>query len=748
MKEKHFFQTDLNSQLPQNFVSLLRLVMACVLLSLSLFVIMVSLILRPILLKQAVRNAEQSLDFVDTELSDMQMSAKSTAAYTLLSESCIPLLNATSQNMLNASTITSGLRQLRLFVSSNSKIDSLVIMNRKAGYIFSTQAVPIISDTGDEAIFPEWMVSNMAGTFFRYAIENGTDGKALSSAHDVYTYVAPNIYENGTLQSAVVVNLSLEYLKNRIASSFDQSVSVLQITDGQDTIIQFGTDDFFADEAASRAIAEMSDKLLHTSEQTILGERWLLVNQTSDSNGIQLSAAYKCSSIYHTADQIQRIVIGIFFVVLLLGVILSVAATVFVHSKIETRGKTDKTLACQKFWLDYITARVQYARDELDGKIHDLHMGDCCQGQMLLMHLVPDNKTDDVVVRNAGAEMVNLFLQVFQSFSPVLLFSFRDDYLFLLREQTMEAPNAANASMLLQQFQEESVSHFKLLGSDASAELENYPELWEEFALTLPQLFFYPIDTWQTLSVITEEHTDHSLKRNSELFHCIPLAVANGDTTMACELFAQFELSLRKKTYESYFNCITQLILNIADQLLQKQALRLTDVDNDLMFDVFCSAAKSCKSVSAICVLVQRYLTDAAAYFSEIAKSPQEKGKVGNICDFIRENFKNSQLTNIEIAEEFKISPDYLRKIFKAETGKSISEYISFVRLSAAAEMIESSQRPLGEIAADCGFSNVNYFYTCFKKAYGVTPKAYRALSQKDNAADSGIKNDEAERIL
>lgn len=134
----------IEQRISRGLISLLRPITACILVTLGLFAILVNVVLSPILLKQAVQNAERSLDTIDIELSDMQKSARETAAYTLLSESCIPLLNATSPKSITASNTVNGLRQLRLFTNSNSKVDSISIMNRKAGSIFSTQQIPII----------------------------------------------------------------------------------------------------------------------------------------------------------------------------------------------------------------------------------------------------------------------------------------------------------------------------------------------------------------------------------------------------------------------------------------------------------------------------------------------------------------------------------------------------------------------------------------------------------------------------
>lgn len=739
----------IEQRISRGLISLLRPITACILVTLGLFAILVNVVLSPILLKQAVQNAERSLDTIDVELSDMQKSARETAAYTLLSESCIPLLNATSPKSITASNTVNGLRQLRLFTNSNSKVDSISIMNRKAGSIFSTQQIPIITSSKNEEIFPEWLTKETAGTFFKRTIMTEVNNKMLVAPHDVYTYVAPNIYENGILQSAVVVNLSLDYLEDRITKSFDLSTSYLQITDEQNSIIQFDIDSFFSDPAVCAISHEMSEKQLCTKETTIHGERWLFICKTSSLPNIRLFAAYKCSSIYYTVYQIQRIIVILFFAILLLGVLLSFGTSAFIHSKIKEKDSAYKTLAAQseknaafarqKFWQDYMSFRGQQTPEQLTVRIHELHLDNLCQGHLVLMHLEFGSLSDESTTRTAEADMLNLFLRVFHRLSPAFLFSFRGDYLFLLRMQNTDS--SCSMTTLAQQFTEESVCHFELIGSENIVNLDEYPMLWKQFAMAVPQMFFYPIDSYQLLSSVLKDHKDSSLKSNTNLLQRIPLTVASGDLTASLALFEQYESSLRTKTYESYFNCITQVVLGIVDLLQRKQTLLLIDVNEELAFDVFCSAAKNCKKVSLLCLLVQKYITDAVAYLNGAEAAPIAKDKASQICDYVRENYGSNQLTNVEIAERFGVSPDYLRKIFKAATGKSLSEYISYIRLTAAADLIRSSDCAFSEIAASCGFSNINYFYTCFKKFYGVTPKAYRTIQATNGSLDTHATN-------
>lgn len=78
------------------------------------------------------------------------------------------------------------------------------------------------------------------------------------------------------------------------------------------------------------------------------------------------------------------------------------------------------------------------------------------------------------------------------------------------------------------------------------------------------------------------------------------------------------------------------------------------------------------------------------------------------------------------LAARFFIGPTYLSHRFKEVTGYSPKQYIMLSRLSRARELLLSTALPIGEIAAETGFADVNNFIRSFKKETGMTPARYR----------------------
>ncbi len=84
-----------------------------------------------------------------------------------------------------------------------------------------------------------------------------------------------------------------------------------------------------------------------------------------------------------------------------------------------------------------------------------------------------------------------------------------------------------------------------------------------------------------------------------------------------------------------------------------------------------------------------------------------------------------------DLAKHVYLNPAYLSRLFKKETGLSITDYILEARVAKAKPMLESTGLKIGEIAAAVGYDNFSHFTKMFKKATGLTPIEYRRIYQR-----------------
>lgn len=86
-----------------------------------------------------------------------------------------------------------------------------------------------------------------------------------------------------------------------------------------------------------------------------------------------------------------------------------------------------------------------------------------------------------------------------------------------------------------------------------------------------------------------------------------------------------------------------------------------------------------------------------------------------------------SQDTTVKtIADRVFLHPVYLSKVFKAETGESLSEWIIGMKMERALYLLKNTNKKIYEITSELGYQNPQYFSKTFKKYYGMTPQEFR----------------------
>jgi two-component system response regulator YesN len=98
---------------------------------------------------------------------------------------------------------------------------------------------------------------------------------------------------------------------------------------------------------------------------------------------------------------------------------------------------------------------------------------------------------------------------------------------------------------------------------------------------------------------------------------------------------------------------------------------------------------------------------------------------------YILENYHNENLSLNDVAQHVYMSMNYFSGLFKQKKGQSFIEYVTWIRLAKAKELLTSTNLKAYEIAAMIGYSDPQYFSVIFKRHHGMTPKEYRAASRE-----------------
>ena len=92
---------------------------------------------------------------------------------------------------------------------------------------------------------------------------------------------------------------------------------------------------------------------------------------------------------------------------------------------------------------------------------------------------------------------------------------------------------------------------------------------------------------------------------------------------------------------------------------------------------------------------------------------------------FIRERYAED-ITVSRLASAFHLTPNYLSSVFKKKYGVGLISYLTEVRMAQARRLLETTERPVQEIAAACGYDDAAYFSKVFMKSTGYAPAKYR----------------------
>ena len=99
---------------------------------------------------------------------------------------------------------------------------------------------------------------------------------------------------------------------------------------------------------------------------------------------------------------------------------------------------------------------------------------------------------------------------------------------------------------------------------------------------------------------------------------------------------------------------------------------------------------------------------------------------IQRIVRYINSHYSVCDLGLDTIAKEFGYSPTYLSRIFKSETGLSLTDYVNMVRIYNARKLLDLHGQRAYEVSRTVGYNNYNYFSKNFKKITGQTISEYR----------------------
>ncbi len=190
--------------------------------------------------------------------------------------------------------------------------------------------------------------------------------------------------------------------------------------------------------------------------------------------------------------------------------------------------------------------------------------------------------------------------------------------------------------------------------------------------------------------------------------------------------------ALKTQINQTFITDALTAILNIA---YQERAEQTSNLLYDLLYILLKSntlndSAIGAKEKTAFVEEFKRFqlsispLCKHASEFSEINEDLRESSNktILKACAIIKARYAKP-LSLETVAKELYITPIYLSRIFKKETGKNFKEYLIEVRMNEAQKLLKEGNLTVNEVASKVGYEDASYFSRSYKRQFECTPK-------------------------
>lgn len=128
-------------------------------------------------------------------------------------------------------------------------------------------------------------------------------------------------------------------------------------------------------------------------------------------------------------------------------------------------------------------------------------------------------------------------------------------------------------------------------------------------------------------------------------------------------------------------------------------------------------------------VMLKSLLMQLLVVISRLEESEKRRNRGRAVVELVHDEIEANFSGEIDfraLALRAGITPNHLSLVYRANTGKSITEALISRRISEALERLSEGRLPIRQVGRLCGFPDLSYFYRVFRRKTGMTPGEYR----------------------
>lgn len=142
------------------------------------------------------------------------------------------------------------------------------------------------------------------------------------------------------------------------------------------------------------------------------------------------------------------------------------------------------------------------------------------------------------------------------------------------------------------------------------------------------------------------------------------------------------------------------------------------------LLESFESDISQAESMEGLNLSIEQAMQEAITLLYQV-KSNIYRKEVLRITEILQENVEN-KITLDCLAQEVNMNVNYLCRVFKHDTGRSIVQYMNELKINKAIELLKLPDTRIKEVASQVGIDDPFYFNRVFKKIVGLSPSDFR----------------------
>ncbi|MBP1965342.1 helix-turn-helix domain-containing protein [Paenibacillus aceris] len=615
-----------------------------------------------------------------------------------------------------------------------------------------------------------------------------TQAFTASEATNVYTYIMPdNPDTNPSSRTATVINVKASVLRDLIASlnaKMADSSNEIIVIDSKGTIVNHTSENLFLHSVGQEPYIQTllaANQNSGSFKTKLGGQDYQVTYVSSDKPKWKFISLTSYTSFIGKVDTIKTSTIWICLIILGLGLFFSffisrslyipvgkLVKTVKEHvatahpkdhqandiyflqdvfkemitknNEWETKQR-EQIAPLKNKWLQDLLLGIRYVdQKEMKARQKELDIHLNMNGQLRLLLLRLDNyrfflnqydEKDRWLLKFGITNIVNEIVSEIYKLETIYLEN--DQLMLLLEINPSEKAETTEATLkkLIEITQNAVKQYLKLsFSATLSIPVDSYLQLNESYSDTSALSSYRIIAGHGSIltpafrSTINETLISFPESKAKILLDSLKL----GHLDKAKEAYDEFISLLTGTTYENLLSSIMQLSF-----MLRTTFNTILENHEFQKSDQFKLASRNIEQFETIEEIHEAF----SSIFTEIIrvmeqnKNSKHNSIITRITQIVEEQYRDKNLNLRLIADEFQMSNVYLGKLFKEATGKSVSEYITDVRMNHIKHLLDNSNLSTKQILEQCGLEETNYFYTIFKKRHGVSLSQYKLEKNK-----------------